>query len=249
MFPYIQFGPIAISTYFLLISSAATAAGLWFIQRMESRGFLRVVAIDLTLIILLSAFFGARGFHVLYEEPAFYAENPMEILQVWNGGFVYFGGVLGGLLGMMLYCAKMRVPLLVTMDMAALPLSLAYVIGRVGCFLNGCCYGRICELPWAMNLQGEHRHPTQLYASVMEVVIFGVLFKSESRLRDPGQLAGLWLILHSAARLVMEHFRDDPRGEFILGLSVSTWLSIAFICVGLGLVWPKSNPAAPELQS
>lgn len=249
MHPYIELGFASISAYFLLISVAATVAGLWFIRRMENRGLSQVVSIDLTLIVFVSAFIGARLFHVFFEEPDFYLGNPLESFQIWNGGFVFYGGVLGGILGMYLYCWKMRVPFLVALDMAALPVSLSYIIGRIACFLNGCCYGRVCELPWAMNLLGEHRHPTQLYASFMEVVIFGIVFRSQRGLKDPGQLAGLWLILHSCARIVMEHFRDDPRGGFILGLSISTWLSVAFICIGLGLVWPRGKMPASELQS
>lgn len=250
MIPYIQIGPMAVSTYFLVISLAATLAGVWFIRRMEARDLSRVQAIDLTLVIFVSAFAGARLMHVLYEEFGFYWQNPTQILQIWNGGFVYYGGLIGGLLGIYIYCLSKRIPFLVTLDQGAIPMAFSYVLGRFGCFLNGCCYGKLCELPWAINLRGEHRHPTQLYSSLGEAAIVALLLRVEKRLqKQPGQLAGLWFILHALNRMVMEHFRDDPRGDMILRLSVSTWMSVALICIGVGLLWPHPHrQQAPELQ-
>jgi len=249
MYPYLHIGTANISTYFLLISLASTLASFWFIGRMETHHLSRLLAIDLTLVTLVSAFVGARLLHVMYEEFAFYRENPRQILEIWNGGFVFYGGLLGGTAGIYIFCLLKRIPFELAMDMAALPASFAYGVGRLACFLNGCCYGRLCELPWAMNLHGEHRHPTQIYASVGEAFTLFVMLKAEPRFRQPGQLTGLWLVLHASNRLVMEHFRDDPRGDMMLGLSLGTWLSVALICVGIGLLWPRPQPAAPELQS
>lgn len=247
MYPYIQIGSAAVSTYFLVISLAATLAGLWFIKRMESHALSRLLAIDLTLVTFVSAFVGARLLHVFYEEPRFYMSNPAQVLKIWNGGFVFYGGLLGGALGIYIYCLIKRIPFLLTLDMAAAPIAFAYVLGRLACFLNGCCYGKACVLPWAIALDGVHRHPTQLYASGFELFNLILILKLAPKLRQPGQLAGVWLVLHAIGRMIMEHFRDDPRGDMILGLSIGTWISVALICAGVGLIWPNSEPAS-ELQ-
>ncbi|MGZ3723161.1 MAG: prolipoprotein diacylglyceryl transferase, partial [Bdellovibrionales bacterium] len=111
------------------------------------------------------------------------------------------------------------------------------------------CYGRRCELPWATILNGEHRHPTQLYASFWEFLVLGILIKFQSRLKTPGRLSGLWLILHSCGRIVMESFRDDPRGDMIASLSLATWLSVGMIVIGIGLIWPHAGPDNAQLES
>jgi phosphatidylglycerol---prolipoprotein diacylglyceryl transferase len=233
MYPHLNLFGLSISTYFLIISAASIVGSLWFIQRSRRRGLRRVDAVDLTLTGLIAGFIGARALHVLYEEPVFYYQNPGAVFEIWNGGFVFYGGLIGAWLGILGFCIWRKQPFWFWADIAAPPAALAYALGRIGCFLNGCCYGKICELPWAIQLHGAHRHPTQLYATFWELAVVGILLISERRIKGAGHLFNIWLLLHSVGRIVMEVFRDDPRGGLIGGLTISTWLAVTIIGIAL----------------
>jgi phosphatidylglycerol:prolipoprotein diacylglycerol transferase len=244
VYPYIHLGSLEISTYFFIISVATVIAQYWFIRRAEKADLSRVMTIDLTLVILAGGLVGARLMHVLYEEPAWYHDHPADILRVWNGGFVYWGGAMGAGLAAYTYCTLRRIPFLFMADLAALPISLAYSIGRMACFFNGCCYGRHCDLPWAVFMNGEYRHPTQLYASFWELGSLAVLVVLQPRLtKVSGRLFGTWLILHAMGRLVMEQFRADPRGELLLSQSLGSWISLIACVLGIILFEPFSEKA------
>jgi len=246
MYPYLVIGPLTISTYFLVISVASTVGAIWFLRRAENQGYSRVLAIDITLVCLISGFTGARLLHVFFEDFAYYRGAWSRIFEIWNGGFVFYGGLLGGLLGGAIYCKLRHIPFWFTCDLAIVPLSLTYAIGRLACFLNGCCYGKVCELPWAVLMNGERRHPTQLYASLWEVMTLLILLSFGRRLKEPGRLTGLWLILHSIGRVLMENFRDDPRGEMINGFSLATWISAVLFVAGVILVAPEMQKKTVE---
>ncbi len=227
-----------------MISLAVTLASLWFLRRARQNRLAQTFAIDLTLAIFVGGFLGARLLHVFFEEPEFYRVTPLRILQIWNGGFVYLGGVAGATFAAWLFCDWKKQPFLLWADIAAPAAAFSYALGRWACFLNGCCYGKYCELPWAVFMQGGHRHPTQIYASLTESLTILILLKMESRLKKAaGALFALWLVLHGLGRIVMECFRDDPRGQLIWGFSLGTWMSLGLILCGLGLFltrpWPK----------
>jgi phosphatidylglycerol---prolipoprotein diacylglyceryl transferase len=230
MHPALHVFGLEISTYFLIISLACVISSLWFLRRASVHNMNSHTAIDLTICVLVSGFLGARLLHVFYEEPSFYMAEPLAALKIWNGGFVFLGGVVGALIGAMLFCGIRREPFWFWADVAVVPIALGYAIGRLACFANGCCYGKYCTLPWAVYMQGGSRHPTQLYAALYEMAVVFVLLGIEPRVRMAGLLFNCWLVLHALGRVMMEYFRDDPRGALIYGLSLGTWMSL-----GLGL--------------
>lgn len=245
MFPTLSLFSIQISTYFLVISLACIVCTLWFLRRAEKRDLNRVTAIDLTLVCLVGGFIGARALHVLWEEPAFYQQNPLAVLEIWNGGFVFLGGVLGAWVACTIFCVFRGEPFWFWADVAIPCISLGYALGRLGCFLNGCCYGRFCELPWAVAMHGGMRHPTQLYATLWEIAVCVLLLKIEPKVRMAGTLFSTWLVLHAMGRVMMEYFRDDPRGPMLHGLSIGTWMSLAFALAGLvsaPYLWRRAVP-------
>lgn len=233
MYPHVHIFGLQISTYFLVISFACTIGTIWFLKRAEKRNLNRVTAIDLTLVTLIGGFLGARLLHVFYEEPQFYNQYPIAVLEVWNGGFVFLGGVLGAWMAATMFCIWRHEPFWFWTDFAMPPVSLAYAIGRLACFLNGCCYGKYCELPWGVYMQGGLRHPTQLYATIWELGLLALMLKIEPRIRMAGTLFCVWLVGHSFGRVVMEYFRDDPRGPMVYGLSLGTWMSLGLGISGL----------------
>lgn len=237
--PEIDLGFIQLPTYYLIISLTYCISILWFYKRCESRNLPQKNAMDISLILLVAGFIGARLTHILFEMPQYYLQNPLDIFYFWQGGFVFYGGALFGYLCAFLYTRKMKLTFWLWHDTIAPVLAFGYACGRMACFLVGCCYGKVCDLPWATPLTQVHvasenvtsllRHPTQLYASGFELVTLVFLLWLEKRRPRLGQVFLSWVLLHSLGRLVMEFFRDDPRGPNLLGLSLSSLISIALI--------------------
>jgi phosphatidylglycerol:prolipoprotein diacylglycerol transferase len=197
---------------------------------------------------MVSGFVGARLFHVFYENFDYYLENPINILTIWNGGFVFYGGAIGVLIATSVFIRIKKMNFLRWADLFAPVFAFGYAIGRFGCFLNGCCFGKQCSLPWAIQFPSHNvdytsmiaRHPTQLYTLLIELIILVILLKMESFtkkssslfanwMKPYGQVFFLWATLHGLNRLFMELFRDDFRGQDIFNFSVSSWLSIAIV--------------------
>ncbi|MGZ3775536.1 MAG: prolipoprotein diacylglyceryl transferase [Pseudobdellovibrionaceae bacterium] len=225
---------ISIPTYYLILSATLCICLLWLTRRTRLYHLSQKAALDLSLIIMVNGFIGARLFHVFYEEFNYYLENPWRVLHFWNGGFVFYGGALLSGIAAMLYLYRFDKKHLESyLDLFTPVLSLSYILGRTACLFAGCCYGKHCDLPWAIS----GRHPTQAYASIWELGVLFILLGIEKTapkerqiqcLKKSGSLFYLWLILHGIGRLIMEAYRDDFRGPS-LGLSVSSWISLGII--------------------
>ena len=223
---------ILIPTYWLVISSVYSFGIFWFYKRAENNNLPHHHVQNFALIFMLSGLVGARLFHVFYEFPQFYIQFPLEAFKLWNGGFVFYGGAIAVFLTSMIYLKKNNLNWKLWADTIAPVAGLGYAFGRLGCFLAGCCYGSYCDLPWAI----EQKHPTQLYALIIEsfIVISLLLFEKKKFrfFKKAGNLFFSWVVLHSLGRIFMEIFRDDPRGFQILNLSISTFLSLLFCLLG-----------------
>jgi phosphatidylglycerol---prolipoprotein diacylglyceryl transferase len=229
----------------LMISLGSLLGVIWFLKRtpQEDEG----LAINTTLIGLVAGFIGARLFHVIYEEPAFYLKDLRLVFEVWRGGFVYYGGLVTGVWFAYSYLKKRTMRIEPWLDRAALPLGLAYAVGRLGCFFNGCCYGRVCDLPWGLKFPSHigfgmallPRHPTQLYAAIFEMISILILMNLERRrwFSWKSQLFWTWASLHAVNRLIMEHWRDDDRGFMPAGISISTLISLVLLAFAARTLW------------
>jgi len=162
------------------------------------------------------------------------------LLHPEYGGRTILGGVIGGWVGVEL--AKrwlgIRAP---TGDAFGLALAAAEVFGRIGCYFNGCCFGKVSTMPWAIYQHGEWRHPTQLYSGAAAALIFAILLWARSRVAR-GQLFALYLMLFADGRLVIEPFRDD----FGIGAAayVAEAASAALLVAGAVVWWRRSVVAA-----
>ena len=250
MAPFIHLtDTVSLPTYLLIISLAYTIAVIWAFYRAPKLNMERAIALDLGLMIMMGGFFGARLFHIFYENFDYYMLFPWDVFKIWQGGFVFYGGFIGALLACIAYAKLRKIDFWEWADFYAPILAFGYGFGRLGCFLNGCCFGAECDLPWAIEftqagLPTGLRHPTQLYATVWELVLtLPLLLYVFPKFKFPrtGYIFLSWLLLHATGRFIMESFREDFRGGEIVGLSVSTWISIAIILVSLGLVWRRQQ--------
>ncbi len=246
MIPILRLGTIQIQTYFLVISFSLSFLLIYLSSRVEKFSKDRKMAFDVAILLMVSGFVGGRLFHVFYEEWDYYRLHPQQILYFWNGGFVYLGGLISCLISGFVYAKIRKINFAEWADFFTPLFSLSHALGRIGCFLSGCCFGSQCALPWSY----AGRHPTALYLVGGELLVFGLLLFIEKKqlVKFSGGLFAKWLILHSLLRFIVEYFRDDFRGVFVElplfgSLSISQLISL-FIIVGAGTLlfakYPKS---------
>ena len=165
--------------------------------------------------------------------PDIYFKDPLEIIKINKGGLVFHGGLIAAITASIVFMKKSKQPLLETLDILCVYVPLAHAIGRVGCFLNGCCSGKPTQIFLGVIFPGYSLrvHPTQLYSSFLLLVLFMVLYSMEKKKHFPGQMISLYLILYGIIRFCIEFLRDNPVVFF--GLSMYQCIRIAFVLIGL----------------
>ena len=235
MKPVLDFGFIQIPTFYLVISLSVTFVLLLLNAALVNNPKIdRKMTFDLALIIMITGFIGGRLAHVFYEEFSFYTEFPLEVFKFWKGGFVFYGGFLLSLISVFAFIRFKKQNFYFWADFLAPYLGLTYAMGRVGCFFEGCCYGTHCELPWAV----AHRHPTQLYMVVAELILVAaIMLLNKKKQLTTGLVFLLWVCGHSINRFVIEYYREDERGAFIMNLSISQITSALIFISALALIF------------
>ena len=160
----------------------------------------------------------------------------LAVAQPQQGGRAILGGVIAGWI--CIEIAKRRMGIRrSTGDLFALALPAGEAVGRIGCFYNGCCFGAVCDVPWAVEQHGALRHPVQLYSSAAALLMLTVILLARGRMKREGDLFKLYLLLFGLFRLTLEFFRQ--RDTLILGLSPMQWFSIELIAYGtIALLFP-----------
>ena len=210
---------------------------------------------------------GAKLFMFLFDF-GYYASHPGEIftLETLQAAGVFHGGFLVALIVGFLYMRRESLPVLPTMDVFAPGVALGHAIGRLGCFAAGCCWGKQCDLPWAVRFHTDQAapvplnvplHPAQLYESAANLFIFAILYLRFNRIHRPGSVIGLYLVLYSTARFIIEFFRDHEQ-SLVGPFSLTQWIALAFLALGaaillsgvkLGHLGPKAaDTAARSVQ-
>ncbi len=236
-----RWGPVAVRSWGTMLMIGFSGGLLWAIY--DTRDDEQIDAdtlIDVTLAILVGAVLGARLLAVVLNWSDF-SGNPADILKVWEGGLSFHGGLLGGIVGAALYISRREVSFFRVADLLTPSIAIGYAVTRVGCFLNGCCWGTPSDLPWAIPLPhisgpGDPtvpRHPAQLYAALGSMLIFGLLLVARRRLRVPGHLFLSYLIFYSAMRSVVEIFRRGASAEIYTPVPALTVAQFASIWIAL----------------
>lgn len=227
-----QFGPLTLYSYGLMIAVGFVVAVGLASRRARALGLPADRIQTLGFVALVSGIVGGRLAYVLLNWE-FYRSNLSEILRLDHGGLVFYGGLALGLLGGFLYMRRAGLPLLKTVDLMVPPLVLAHALGRIGCFLNGCCYGTFTDLPWGAAFPPEllHRHPTQLYESAVLALFFLALKILERKNPRPGTALLTYGFLYGLWRFGIEFIRGD-NPSVLWGLTVFQWVSIplAVVC-------------------
>ncbi len=167
---------------------------------------------------------------------------------LFSGGFVFYGGVFGGLFSLRLYTRKYRLPYMKTLETLVPSVPLIHAIGRVGCFFAGCCYGMPISPPWGMTFRigsaapaGVSLLPIQLYETGLNLVLFAVLLLYGKRRPAEGRLLGCYLAGYACIRFFLEFFRYDAVRGMLFGLSTSQWISLFLLPMGIFLLARKQR--------
>lgn len=199
--------------------------------------------IDLSPYLVIFGIIGARLYYCLLNYD-FYLRFPTEILAIRHGGISIHGAILGGLIGLLIYAKRHKVSALKLADVSAIGLALSQSIGRWGNFFNSEAFGYPTDLPWKLYIAPqyrpipytnyEHFHPTFLYESILNLFIFGILFyiATSKSCKKEGNIALIYLILYSVARIFVEHFRIDSVC-YIHGFPVAMVVSASIIVLAI----------------
>jgi len=235
----VQLGPLSIHWYGVLVA-LGFLLGLWTAGRRAVRGGIPAEKIvDLGPWLILGSIVGARALYVVSYWREQFADGPFrEIFMIHHGGLVFYGGLIGASLACIFYVRLKRLPAWKVADILAPSIALGYVAGRIGCLMNGCCYGRHCDLPWAIRFPKEHAtggdwvHPTQVYDSLLNLGLYFALVWLFRRKKFDGQVFAVYLAGYAVLRSVAELLRGDYPQYYFGGWVtpahlVSVWILLA----------------------
>jgi phosphatidylglycerol:prolipoprotein diacylglycerol transferase len=236
-----KIGPLTIYTYgaFIVI---ALLIGMWIVKCESTKvGLDSNKMMDIYFYGIIGGLIGARIFYVFLFWRDFWPQI-WKIFMLWEGGVVFYGAVFGAVPVCIFLVRRYKFSLRSSLDILVFPLPLAHSIGRIGCFMAGCCYGKDCSLPWAVVFRTQSSlaplnipiHPTQLYSSFTNLIIFILLILIKKRKQFDGQILSAYLCLYPIGRAINEIFRGDKRSIALCGfLNLNHLINLAMLICGI----------------
>lgn len=239
MFPVLlEFENLKINSYGFFIAIGYLSALLLGQYLAKSRNLSPGPLMDLGFIAIVSGVAGARILFVLTRLD-YFNTHPGEIFDFWNGGLVFYGGLIFAAICCLAFGLWKKMPLRLSSDIVLSGVALAHAFGRIGCFAAGCCHGTICLYPWAVHLdslfveqklRGQPIHPVQLYESFSLFLMAGILaWLVRAQKTKPGTVTLVYVGGYALIRFVLEFFRGDQSRGFVAWGLLSTSQSIALI--------------------
>jgi phosphatidylglycerol:prolipoprotein diacylglycerol transferase len=256
---YPQLWTLTIAGYSIPISTYGVLMALGFIISIHL-GFRRGdelevdsdLAVNYATLVVITSIVSSRVTFILTEWQDF-KQNPQHVFSVWNAGSVWYGGLIGAIIGSYIFARMMPNWVFLEFSDEIVPLiPIGHAVGRLGCFFSGCCYGVESHLPWACTFVGQTvpRHPTQAYEAVGLLAIFFICYRLVHRPHRTGSITMAYLGYYGLLRFVVELYRGDERGPVYWGsLSISQVVSVflmAWAAISYAVVWMK-EPIKPPL--
>ena len=250
-----RIGSFALPSYGLALATAFLLS-VWLLRRRApSFGVKPDDAADVAIWLLLSGLLGAKILLLVVEGPRYLTSWDGFVEFVRSGG-VFYGGLIGAVVALAVVLRRHHIGFWTFVDMAAPAVALGHAIGRIGCLMAGCCWGRECSYPWAITFTdpaaeknvgvpvGIPLHPTQLYESIGLFALCGLLLLFEKR-RWPGQTFAWYLGSYALLRGTIEFFRGDPRGSILSGaVSTSQLIALAGVAAAFGIAFANRKKPA-----
>ena len=228
---------IQIKSYGLMIAIGIIVAATLFINKGKKKGLDEDSLLNVIIFAILGGMLGGKGLFIITEFKNII--NEPSILLNFGYGFVIYGAIGGGALAMYLYCRRKKWNIIEMIDITVPGLAIAQGFGRIGCFLAGCCYGAETTSPLGVVFpenslapSGIHIHPTQIYSSIFDFSLGFILLYYSKEQRKNGKVMGLYLIIYSIGRFIVEFLRDDSRGNVGV-LSTSQFIAIFTLVFGI----------------
>lgn len=258
-----RIGPLTVNSYGVMLALAFIVGIFLAIRKAKKRGIDSDSIVNLAFVVMISAIVGSRLFYVLFHLSEFKGRWIYTFLPVQPdgtiglGGLIFLGGFVGALLSGAIYVHLKKLSFWKVVDSVAPSLALGLFLGRIGCFLNGCCYGKACDLPWGVifpphspagyEMGGVAIHPTQLYSSAYALIIFIILVLLDKKERFDGFLFSIFLILYGASRFIVDIFRFYESQMFLIdGIGFNQLLSLLLIGAGVILLIIRGGNKAPK---
>ncbi len=262
----LKLGRFEIYSYGVMLAISFLIGIYWAMARAEKRGVDKNNIMDLSILVVLSAVLGSRFLYVVTHIEEFKGRwldtiNPIQSTgDIGIAGLSMLGGVVFTLIAVVFFSYKKQIPILKLFDILAPTFALGIFITRIGCFLNGCCYGNPCELPWGMifpltspagsMFQGVMIHPTQIYASLYGLAILIILVALDHKNRFDGFLFSWFFILYGIARFSIDFVRYYEESVMVnlMGweITINQVISLLMSVAGILLLWilPKKKQSA-----
>ncbi|MBI2647315.1 prolipoprotein diacylglyceryl transferase [Candidatus Woesearchaeota archaeon] len=245
----LEIGPFEIRYYGLFYALGFVIAYflISYLSKKKKLSLTKDDVSDFLVYEIIGVIAGARLIYVIFYNLPFYTQNPFEIFAVWHGGLSFHGGLLGALVAGYLFCKKKNIDYYELGDVVVVPIALGLALGRLGNFMNGELYGRITDAKWCIDYSKSQyvegikgcRHPSQIYASIKNIIIFYLLWSIKDKKLPKGFMFWSFIALYGLFRTIVEFFRqpDEQIGFIFNYFTMGQLLSFPLFLVGLFMLF------------
>jgi phosphatidylglycerol:prolipoprotein diacylglycerol transferase len=233
----LKLGPFTIYSYGFFVAVAFLVSSALVVRAGEKQGLSRSDVLDILIAILLGGLIGGRLLFVIINL-SYFLENPVHIVMLNEGGMAFQGGLAGGMIAALIACRVKKVSFWGMLDLVSPYAALGHAIGRIGCLMNGCCYGKPVTSGFGLMFHGEPvmRAPVQIYESLSLLALFLVLLFIGRKRRFGGEIFSIYIMLYAVIRIALEPLRADNPVVFA-GTTLANIISIGMLVAGAGLWW------------
>jgi len=233
----VKIGPFTIYSYGIMVA-IAFLFGIFIARREAVRKNIKPgLVYDLGFYLLIGSIIGARIYYILFFGLKDFLAEPASIFKVWQGGLAIHGGIFGGIITSIIFSNARKISFWALADLIAPSIILGQAIGRIGCYLNGCCYG----MPMMKPLFGMERHPTQIYELILDFIGFLLLWDLRKKIRFKGGLFLLYLMTYSVIRIIVSQFRADNLYLWNTGITLAGLSSLIIFIIAMALFIRKRH--------
>lgn len=258
MYPILfEVGNWPVYSYGVLLAAAYLIGLQLAVIRAKRAGVDPAKVMDLGIYLIIAALVGAKLMLIAVDWD-YFRQQPRELLSLVRAGGVFYGGLIGAVAVGFFLVRRYKLNIWATGDLMAPGIALGHVVGRFGCLLAGCCYGRPTDVPWAITFTnpiananvgttlGVPLHPTQLYDAGAELIILAVLLLTERRGKPfAGRTFWLYIGLYAISRFVIEYYRGDIQRGTVGDMSTSQFVSLLLVPGALVMLWFLSRRPQP----